>query len=232
MPWGPHGIRLSCRGPQCETEPRWRLGGARFGAWSRGVLPAGPRSCAVASQQCCDNNAGTGRADNDSRGGESSTQRCQGRDPLASTRALPHPGDVQSGSASASGLGRRRGRSGRRRPQRGRSRADGSGARTSREQSSATRWTPDNGWFSATDANVLHSFLAATRPGRIGEVGSGYSTAVMLDAADSAGTTKNVTCIEPYPTGSDRSCGRTTGPGDPVSRPRCRPGLVHVVDCR
>lgn len=65
----------------------------------------------------------------------------------------------------------------------------------------ARRWrgAPENTMFGCLDARVLFGMLALERPGRIVEVGSGYSTAVMLDAADSIGTTRDITCVEPYP---------------------------------
>jgi predicted O-methyltransferase YrrM len=57
-----------------------------------------------------------------------------------------------------------------------------------------------NGWFCHTDAIILYCFLRHYRPGRIVEVGSGFSTAVMLDAADGfLPRLPELTCIEPYP---------------------------------
>jgi predicted O-methyltransferase YrrM len=63
------------------------------------------------------------------------------------------------------------------------------------------RWTdgPENSMFGRLDATVLHGILSLERPNQIIEVGSGYSTGVMLDAADSLEMPGNVTCIEPYP---------------------------------
>lgn len=62
------------------------------------------------------------------------------------------------------------------------------------------RWSlHNNTMFGSIDALVLHAWLSVTRPNRIIEIGSGFSTAVMLDAADSIGTTRDITCIEPYP---------------------------------
>lgn len=62
------------------------------------------------------------------------------------------------------------------------------------------RWTagPQNTMFGEPDARVLFGVLGQLRPNRIVEVGSGYSTAVILDSADAIGTTRDVTCIEPY----------------------------------
>lgn len=49
------------------------------------------------------------------------------------------------------------------------------------------------------DASVLHAMLRHYEPKRIVEVGSGYSTAVMLDVAERHLPHLEVTCIEPYP---------------------------------
>jgi predicted O-methyltransferase YrrM len=51
------------------------------------------------------------------------------------------------------------------------------------------------------DATTLRAIIGAYRPRRVVEIGSGYSSACMLDAADHAGLTDfSLTCIEPYPT--------------------------------
>ena len=64
-----------------------------------------------------------------------------------------------------------------------------------------SRWndSPANRMFGRIDGTVLQGVLVALRPPRIVEVGSGFSTAVMLDTADRAGTTRSITCVEPYP---------------------------------
>ena len=64
-----------------------------------------------------------------------------------------------------------------------------------------SRWNDSsaNQMFGLIDATVLQGILAALRPARIVEVGSGFSTAVMLDTADHLGTTRDITCVEPYP---------------------------------
>jgi hypothetical protein len=56
-----------------------------------------------------------------------------------------------------------------------------------------------NGMFSGGDATVLNGMIRLHRPQRIIEVGSGYSTAAMLDTMDSEGYRAELTCIEPYP---------------------------------
>jgi predicted O-methyltransferase YrrM len=61
------------------------------------------------------------------------------------------------------------------------------------------RWHAGNGQYDTADAAVLHAMLRKLRPGRIIEVGSGYSTAVMLDTIEQFDVPTSVTCIEPYP---------------------------------
>lgn len=65
----------------------------------------------------------------------------------------------------------------------------------------SNRWndSPANRMFGRIDASVLRGMLLVRRPQRIVEVGSGFSTAVLLDTAESSGTTGELTCIEPYP---------------------------------
>jgi predicted O-methyltransferase YrrM len=63
------------------------------------------------------------------------------------------------------------------------------------------RWneSDSNAMFGEIDARVLFAVIALLQPPRIVEVGSGYSTAVMLDAADAMSSAPAITCIEPYP---------------------------------
>jgi len=56
-----------------------------------------------------------------------------------------------------------------------------------------------NSYFSYSDGTVLYGMLRQYRPRRIIEVGSGYSSAVMLDTADRFGLDLTCTFIEPYP---------------------------------
>lgn len=63
------------------------------------------------------------------------------------------------------------------------------------------RWNPDNQMFGAADAAVLRAMLLEFRPSHIVEVGSGFSTAVMLDVAEQTLPDLQITCVEPY---SDR----------------------------
>lgn len=62
------------------------------------------------------------------------------------------------------------------------------------------RYYFDNPWFRHADAIVLYSMLRRFRPRRIIEVGSGFSSAVMLDTTDLFPTESTTfTFIEPYP---------------------------------
>ncbi len=56
-----------------------------------------------------------------------------------------------------------------------------------------------NGSFPFGDAIMLRTMLVHCKPSRIVEIGSGYTTACMLDTIDETGLTKTIiTCIEPY----------------------------------
>jgi predicted O-methyltransferase YrrM len=58
----------------------------------------------------------------------------------------------------------------------------------------------DNDWFSYPDAIFLYSFMRLHRPARIVEVGSGFSSAVMLDTVDNFFEERpHITFIEPHP---------------------------------
>lgn len=57
----------------------------------------------------------------------------------------------------------------------------------------------DNDWFPLADAFLLSGLMRREKPQRIIEVGSGFSTAVMLDTLEQAGGQCDITCIEPYP---------------------------------
>lgn len=68
------------------------------------------------------------------------------------------------------------------------------------EQNPDYRYYYNNGWFSYSDAIFLYSFLRKQKPKRIVEVGSGFSSAVMLDTIDNFYSERpDVTFIEPYP---------------------------------
>ena len=62
------------------------------------------------------------------------------------------------------------------------------------------RYYASGGPYPLGDALMLRTMLHAHRPHRIIEIGSGYSTACMLDTADEAGLSDlRITCIEPDP---------------------------------
>lgn len=56
-----------------------------------------------------------------------------------------------------------------------------------------------DGPYGYGDGATLRAMISDLRPNRIIEIGSGYSTACMLDTIDELGLTTQITCIEPYP---------------------------------
>lgn len=71
------------------------------------------------------------------------------------------------------------------------------------------RYVAENSMYGPADAAVYRAILQHLAPGRIIEVGSGFSTAVALDEAQSIDSLHDlhITCIEPYP---DRLLGLLT----------------------
>lgn len=62
------------------------------------------------------------------------------------------------------------------------------------------RYYYDNFFFCHGDAIALYSLMRHLRPRRIIEIGSGFSSAVMLDVMDRFADVRcELTCIEPYP---------------------------------
>jgi len=61
------------------------------------------------------------------------------------------------------------------------------------------RYQPENDQYGVADAAMLHAMLRKHRPKRILEVGSGHSTAVMLDTVERFGVDAQITCVEPHP---------------------------------
>jgi predicted O-methyltransferase YrrM len=61
------------------------------------------------------------------------------------------------------------------------------------------RFQYPNGWFRLEDALALHAIVATFRPSRVIEVGSGWSTAALLDSCEALGLDVAVTAIDPYP---------------------------------
>ena len=60
------------------------------------------------------------------------------------------------------------------------------------------RWTPDNEMFGTADAAMLRAILMHYRPARFIEIGSGHSTALVLDLVQHALPELKITCVEPY----------------------------------
>lgn len=68
------------------------------------------------------------------------------------------------------------------------------------EKQNALRYQFNNGYYSYTDGIVLYSVIRHFEPKRIIEVGSGFSSAVMLDTNELFFDNKiNLTFIDPYP---------------------------------
>jgi predicted O-methyltransferase YrrM len=61
------------------------------------------------------------------------------------------------------------------------------------------RYYSQNSQYLSGDAAMLYAMLCHYKPARVVEVGSGYSSAVMLDTRDSEGLSSHYTFIEPYP---------------------------------
>jgi predicted O-methyltransferase YrrM len=64
---------------------------------------------------------------------------------------------------------------------------------------SGWRYHYQNDWFPLADAIVLSALIQSITPKKIIEVGSGFSTAVMLDTMDFIKGNCEITCIEPNP---------------------------------
>lgn len=67
------------------------------------------------------------------------------------------------------------------------------------QQTAPFRFYTDNSWFCLADAFTLSGMIRKERPQRIIEVGSGFSSAVMLDTLNQTQTTAQLTFIEPNP---------------------------------
>ena len=68
------------------------------------------------------------------------------------------------------------------------------------KQNKEYRYYYDNNWYSYSDAIFLYSFLRKHEPKRIIEIGSGFSSAVMLDTVDGFFSHRpDITFIDPYP---------------------------------
>jgi len=68
-----------------------------------------------------------------------------------------------------------------------------------RQKNDSYRYFADNTFFGLSDAFTLSGILRKEKPRRIVEVGSGFSTAVMLDTLTQIRQSATLTLIEPYP---------------------------------
>jgi predicted O-methyltransferase YrrM len=67
------------------------------------------------------------------------------------------------------------------------------------EKTDGCRYFTENGWFPPSDAFTLSGIIQKEKPRRIVEIGSGFSSAVMLDTLGQAHMAAALTFIEPYP---------------------------------
>ncbi len=61
------------------------------------------------------------------------------------------------------------------------------------------RYRPDNDFFGWTDSQLWYALLRRWRPRRVVEVGSGWSSGLLLDTVERHDLATRVTCIEPNP---------------------------------
>ena len=69
----------------------------------------------------------------------------------------------------------------------------------SEHASDGARYYWNNGFYGPGDALILAAMIEHFRPGRIVEVGSGFSSAVMLDTIERLGLATTCTFVDPYP---------------------------------
>jgi len=67
------------------------------------------------------------------------------------------------------------------------------------EKQDSLRYYFNNSYYSYSDALILHFFIRKFQPKNIIEVGSGFSSAVMLDTRDCFKLNNRLAFIEPYP---------------------------------
>jgi hypothetical protein len=61
------------------------------------------------------------------------------------------------------------------------------------------RYQPRNNMFAEGDAAFYAAVLRAEQPGRVMEIGGGWSTAVAVDVRDTSLPRLQISCVEPYP---------------------------------
>jgi predicted O-methyltransferase YrrM len=67
-----------------------------------------------------------------------------------------------------------------------------------RTRQEGRRFFSDNNIYPIGDATILRCMMVESRPAHIVEIGSGFSTAAMLDTIDEHSLSTTITCIEPY----------------------------------
>jgi predicted O-methyltransferase YrrM len=67
------------------------------------------------------------------------------------------------------------------------------------EPTADRRFYSNNPAFSCVDAWALAALIMHKRPNRMIEIGSGYSSALMLDTCEQAGLAPELTFVDPYP---------------------------------
>ena len=68
-----------------------------------------------------------------------------------------------------------------------------------KEKSNENRYCYENGTYSYTDGIVLYAMIRHFNPQRIIEIGSGFSSALMLDTRERFNLNTDLTFVEPYP---------------------------------
>ena len=68
-----------------------------------------------------------------------------------------------------------------------------------KQKAQGYRYFTDNSWFVLSDAFTLSGIIRKEKPRRVVEVGSGFSSAVMLDTFSQTHESVEVTFIEPFP---------------------------------
>jgi hypothetical protein len=68
-----------------------------------------------------------------------------------------------------------------------------------KKKNDSFRYFSENNWFPLGDAFALSSIIQKEKPRRIVEVGSGFSSAVILDTLGKTQSTAELTFIEPFP---------------------------------
>lgn len=95
---------------------------------------------------------------------------------------------------------------------------------------SSNRYYYDNGWFVYADGYFLHAMMRHFRPRRIVEVGSGFSSAMMLDTTGLfLDRDTEISFIEPFP--DERLSHLLAARVSPIRYRLFRSRLQDVVDC-